>query len=312
MAKGIADRLKDVRIFIDDAELRDKDRINLLRAILIDKKASAKKLILNRYFLGMVLAFCNGLLHSRQKDDLYDYVLNEILFEFGFKKAKRIRLQDKIMILQTENKDGLNFRNCRELGISYRESILSNQYNIFPENIKGRIVIDGGSNLGEFAVYCAKLGAKKVYAFEPVTKTYGLLVNNIRLNKLGLKVIPVKKALGDSNEKMNIYFNQIGDSGASINLGGHGINSEIIKLAKLDDFIKKSEKIGFIKLDVEGYEENALKGASKIIKRDKPILAFSAYHRPADKTRLPAVVRSIRPDYKIKLLKRDEDEFYCE
>ena len=42
-----------------------------------------------------------------------------------------------------------------------------------------------------------------------------------------------------------------------------------VKTIKLDDIIK-NRKIGFIKIDVEGHEKNVIKGASKIIKKNKP------------------------------------------
>jgi len=50
---------------------------------------------------------------------------------------------------------------------------------------------------------------------------------------------------------------------------------------------------------------------TKAIEKFKPILSFSAYHRPDDKTTLPKVVSGIREDYKIKLNKYDEEDFYC-
>ena len=326
MAKDIANMFKDVRIFIDESELKEREKIILSKfkeRHNKDRDNTIKILLLRGYFFDVVLAFFKKIFNLKQNkrwtqlleklwEDLDNEIINEILPKLNFKRAKKIRLQDKSIVLQIEKNEGLNFRDYIEFFGFYRNSVLFNQYNISQENIKGKIVIDGGSNLGEFAIYCARLGAKKVYAFEPVTGTYDILVKNIKLNKLESKIIPIKKALGDKNEKVNISFIQAGDGSANIDLNKLATNSEIIEVAKLDDTIKKIEKIGFIKLDIEGYEENALRGASKIIKRDKPILAFSAYHKNTDKTRLPAVVKSIRPDYKIKLLKIGEDDFYCE
>jgi hypothetical protein len=65
-------------------------------------------------------------------------------------------------------------------------------------------------------------------------------------------------------------------------------------------------------MDVEGYEENVLLGARETIRKWKPVLSFSAYHKPTDKTRLPEVVKSIRSDYDIRLNKHFEEDFYCE
>lgn len=193
----------------------------------------------------------------------------------------------------------------------YAKGVLINQYNLSPQTIKNAIVIDGGSNLGEFSIYCARLGAQKVYAFEPITSTFEILKKQIALNKLEGKIIPVNKALGDKNETLNINFSEAGDSSATICTTTKASNTQAVEVVTLDDFIGE-EKVGFIKLDVEGYEENVLLGAKKTIAKHKPILALSAYHKPTDKERLPAVISSIRNDYKIELLQKAEPDFYCQ
>ena len=58
-------------------------------------------------------------------------------------------------------------------------------------------------------------------------------------------------------------------------------------------------KVGLFKLDIEGMEASALRGARTIIKRDKPVLAVCAYHRSDDYWCLMDEVQSIRGDYKV-------------
>jgi FkbM family methyltransferase len=58
-------------------------------------------------------------------------------------------------------------------------------------------------------------------------------------------------------------------------------------------------KVGLFKLDIEGMEAAALRGARAIIHRDKPTLAVCAYHRSDDYWRLMDEVLAIRPDYRI-------------
>jgi len=57
----------------------------------------------------------------------------------------------------------------------------------------------------------------------------------------------------------------------------------------------------FLKIDTEGYEAEILKGAAGTIKKYKPVLALSAYHKPNDKKELPELVNSIAP-YDCELL----------
>jgi FkbM family methyltransferase len=197
-----------------------------------------------------------------------------------------------------------------------RGVVQKNQYNINEKEIKGKVVIDAGAHNGEFSLLAALMGAKKVYAFEPVSETSKILSRNIDLSGMNNKIKVISKALGDKNEEANISFDFVGDGSAKIlknNNGEDKHNSEKIKIIQLDGFVKKEKitNIGFIKMDVEGFEENVLIGSKKTIKRDKPILSLSAYHKTSDKKILPAIIRAIRKDYKIKLVKEDEEDLYC-
>jgi len=193
--------------------------------------------------------------------------------------------------------------------------ILYDQYNMQESSIKNKIVVDAGANVGIFSIYAAVLGAKKVYAFEPVKETYDILVENIKRNGLENQILPINKGLGNKNEIKIISYRYCGDGGANISAKKNKeLKNQSAVLIPLDDFVKENniERIDFIKMDTEGYEENVLLGAKETIKRWKPILSFSAYHKPTDKERLPKIVKSIRPDYKITLNKFSEEDFYCE
>jgi len=194
-----------------------------------------------------------------------------------------------------------------------RGVVMNNQYNIHPENIKDKVIIDAGAHNGEFSMLAALLGAKKVYAFEPVSETSKMLRDNIKLSKMSSQITVIQKALGNKEETQDIAFNFIGDGAAKIGDIYFGKDSEKIEVVTLDNFVKKNKikNIDFIKMDIEGFEENALLGAKNTIKTQKPILSFSAYHKPDDKVRLPKTVKSIREDYKIVLNKFDEEDFYC-
>lgn len=179
------------------------------------------------------------------------------------------------------------------------EIIGSNQYHI--ELIKdGDSVMDAGSNLGMFSVVVAnKYPHCKIYAFEPTPSTFELLQEN---TKSYPNIVCFNLALGDICGKTFIkdypfreICNHIADEGIPIDM-------------KTIDSLNLP--MDFLKMDTEGYEANILKGAAETIKKYKPIIAMSAYHKPEDKTELPAVLNSIVP-YNCELRHDCEEDLIC-
>jgi len=204
--------------------------------------------------------------------------------------------------------------NLISIFIGMGQVIHSNQYNLNEENVKDKIVIDAGANNGDFSIFAAIMGAKMVYAFEPVTSTANALEKNVKLNNLQDKITVVNKGLGDKNYSSEVFSKYAGDGGATI---GSPVSKDAkpqkVEVVKLDDFLSDNEidSVGFIKMDTEGFEEKILIGAKETIRLFKPILSFSAYHNESDKEVLPKLVKSIRKDYKIDLNTFSEEVFYC-
>lgn len=102
---------------------------------------------------------------------------------------------------------------------------------------------------------------------------------------------------GLSDENVDGYFYELGS-------GMSHVRSEIpssgkiipVKLLKLDSVINSS--ISFIKMDIEGEELKALKGASETIKKYKPKLAICIYHKIADAWEIPLYIKELVPEYR--------------
>ena len=73
-----------------------------------------------------------------------------------------------------------------------------------------------------------------------------------------------------------------------------------VEMVALDDLLA-NKKPTFIKMDIEGGEYEALKGAEKIVREQHPKLAISVYHLPRDIFDIPALILSYYPDYKLYL-----------
>ena len=186
-----------------------------------------------------------------------------------------------------------------------------NQYDVSEASIKDKIVIDAGANVGTFSVLCALLGAKKVYAFEPVIGSCEMIRQNAKANGFENIITVVNKALSDVNTHSKIKLTYAGDGGASLDMANTHKAFQEVDVVTVDSFLN-GERTDFIKMDVEGSEEQVLNGAKETIQKYKPILALSAYHKPTDKTVLPATVSKIENSYKLKLLAYDDEIFYCE
>jgi len=200
----------------------------------------------------------------------------------------------------------------RGIGFSYEQiikpyySFILNVDTYFDKDIilpflgKNEVFIDAGSynlfNALRFYELCKKQGAdvKKIYSFEPNQKQYELCVKKgieigcVEVIKAGLWSCDTKLSFIDETNRM----------------GGSRVISESenkVQVVALDDTLPKDECVTFIKMDIEGAELEALKGAKQIIKRDRPKLAICIYHKANDYIEIPTYLRSIVPDYKMWL-----------
>ena len=136
---------------------------------------------------------------------------------------------------------------------------------------EGDVFIDVGANIGFLSMAAAVAVGKKgeVLAFEPVPSTYDILVANRELNSLSqLQAFCV--GVGSKSETVTIQTEDENRGGASI-LNKHNGSGIEIQVKKLDELITASP-VSLIKIDVEGYEFEVLKGAEELIKRDRPAL----------------------------------------
>lgn len=130
---------------------------------------------------------------------------------------------------------------------------------------KNDLFIDVGANIGSYTVLASgEIGARSI-CFEPVNKTFEMLSKNLELNSIETLVEKRKIGIGEINGTLRITNNQ--DS------TNHIINNENfgekIDVERLDNFYEKINRPTLLKIDVEGYELNVLKGASKILKNSE-------------------------------------------
>ena len=155
------------------------------------------------------------------------------------------------------------------------------------------IFIDGGCFHGETAIKFAEWtqSYEKIIAFEPDAVNYQVCVD--KFEKLGLKNVTVVQA-GMWSKDAQLHLDRIGDDGSGARITE--AEGETVEVRSLDAMLG-DEKVSFIKLDIEGAELEALKGASKIIQRDTPRMAICIYHKPEDIWEIPQYIKELVPEY---------------
>jgi FkbM family methyltransferase len=83
-----------------------------------------------------------------------------------------------------------------------------------------------------------------------------------------------------------------------------------VECVALDDALS-GVGVTLLKMDIEGGEADALRGAAGVLRRCRPVLAVSAYHHPSDVWELPRLVESLTDDYRLFLRSHGPDGFEC-
>ena len=180
------------------------------------------------------------------------------------------------------------------------------QENIYDYGGKGWIgiepgdhVVDGGAWLGDstlnFAIQATPKG--KVWAFEPDANKCRQLIDNLEIVGMHDIVDVVQSGLWSTNSTLSF----------SVSEDYHGAGSFIsesggkqITVSSLDQFLKQQNtKVDFIKLDIEGSELEAMKGAEQTIREQQPKLAICLYHKMQDPYEIPLYLKSLNANYRI-------------
>jgi FkbM family methyltransferase len=137
---------------------------------------------------------------------------------------------------------------------------------------------------------------KEYYGFEPDSENYGALETYVQTlsDEIRNKMFLYEAACYDKEGNINLY-----------SLHGPGsfvadIGRTKVKTLKIDDVLQKKHA-SYIKMNIEGSELPALKGAEYTIKNHKPKLAIAAYHKTWDMWEIPLLIKKYKPEYKFYL-----------
>lgn len=124
--------------------------------------------------------------------------------------------------------------------------------------------VDIGSNIGSYTILASGECHATTYVFEPSPHTFNCLTSNILINNLSDKVKAFNLALGE--ETGFIGFT------TSLDTANHAVIEESENLIRVPistlDGIMDEKKVSLIKIDVEGFEMNVIKGGTKTLSQD--------------------------------------------
>ncbi|MDR1123675.1 MAG: FkbM family methyltransferase, partial [Elusimicrobiota bacterium] len=147
------------------------------------------------------------------------------------------------------------------------------------DRIKGMDFIDAGAFIGDSALVLSEFTTGDVHSFEPVSENYSLMLKSIEMNGRR-NIIPVNKGIGRDECRRAI---KVAGSGSSAMLSDAPGREEAMELTSIDAYVHKNRlKIGLIKADVEGFEQDLLRGAEATIREQRPVLLISIYHTVSD------------------------------
>ena len=146
------------------------------------------------------------------------------------------------------------------------------------------MLIDIGANIGNHSVYLSRY-FNRVVAFEPHPRTYKLLEANAILSS---NIECRNLALGSSRSTLNITTNPYNMGRNKISSSNN--NSNAIEVHTLDEFFEYfKDPIGLIKIDVEGYEVEVLKGSKKVLKLLSPPIVLEVLQSEISKGRAESI-----------------------
>lgn len=121
------------------------------------------------------------------------------------------------------------------------------------------------------------------FAFEPLPHLYEKLVRKYE----DMPIQFFNCALSDKNARSNFHYVVSNPAYSGIKRRTYDRKNEQVQeieveLRTMDDCIPKENAIGFVKIDVEGAELYTLRGATRILKRDRPLILFEHGRGGAD------------------------------
>ena len=167
----------------------------------------------------------------------------------------------------------------------------------------GAVVLDCGANIGVFTRASLDHGAGKVIAIEPAPENLECLRRNFAKEIGEGRVVVYPKGVWDKDDVLTLQVDPHNSAADSFLIHREGgLEGAKVPLTTIDKMTAELglDRVDFIKMDIEGAEVRALRGARVTIAKHHPLMALSAYHNPADPVEVPQTVKAAWSGYRLE------------
>lgn len=179
------------------------------------------------------------------------------------------------------------------------------------DKIRSKAILDIGAFIGDTSIVFSQFTDDIVYAFEPGIENFEALKKTISLNSIK-NIVPVWAGVGAENST--------GKISTALSMGAvlqsndcEDQNNALteVPIISIDNYVEENNvQVGLIKVDIEGYEIEFLKGAEKTIKNQRPALLLSMYHSASDFFELKPLIESWNLGYTFQVHKEINEHIH--
>ena len=169
------------------------------------------------------------------------------------------------------------------------EVIVENCYRLTPKDVKDKVIVDIGANIGDFSLMVWKWGAKRIIAYEPEPHNLELLKMNVALNNANIEIKPV--AVGKKGYSLM-------DDGSGHSQIGRKFGNKV-RVESINDL--KIDHIDLLKMDCEGGEYDMIEDAKEetLKKIDKIIGEFHSWRWEKEPERHQKLIEKLEKFFKL-------------
>jgi len=274
----------------------------ILRKQNIELKLRNGETITVSRFLYPRVIYYSKYIENITKDNIY-LKINNKTFQLPLKEIEISRFWNIVRSLKV---GWLYYKNYWEKNNVKFKHFYGSIYEVFEEesyrflNVQNKSVLDIGAFVGDSPIYFILKGAKEVYAIEPHPDAYNEMLENIKLNNMENKIIPINMGISYEKDYITIDIKDITHVAFSIfKSNNNGIK---IPAGKLSDIIDKYNiDAQVLKMDCEGCEYDIILKDYDTIKEFNEI-GFE-YHTCNTKIPVNKLLEKLNKDFECKFIK---------